>query len=182
MKRDKHIKRNSINKDKKSYNPDVDGYLVNVLAITDTGTIITSGGDGFEYGIIFQHGIQYDSKPLPIDLSSTFAKPNIPIGKRIRMYVSEIKNISGVIVAISTIEIAGKNQEDEDAFNDMRVGDLFHLTVFDYNDEYVTLRVPGTSLRGYIDAKAIPNPEIGQEYDLRLSKKGHSVFQLLRFE
>ena len=62
------------------------------------------------------------------------------------------------------------------------VGNKYHLTVFDYNDEYVTLRIPDTSIRGYIDAKAIDNPEIGDEHDLRLSKKGNSVFHFLTFE
>ena len=80
------------------------------------------------------------------------------------------------------MQIAGENKEDEDEFRKMEVGKTYHLTVFDYNNEYVTLRVPGTSLRGYIDAKAIPHPEIGQEYDLRLAKKGYSVFQFMTFE
>lgn len=166
----------------RAYNPEIDGYKVVVLAITDTGSIITSGAEGFDYGIVFQHGIQYDSKPLPIDISSTFAAPNILVGSKIRIYVNSITKISGCKVAISTIEIAGENKEDEDEFRKMEVGKTYHLTVFDYNKEYVTLRVPGTSLRGYIDAKAIPHPEIGQEYDLRLAKKGYSVFQFMTFE
>lgn len=159
-----------------------DGYKVKVLAITDTGSIITSGNELFDYGVIFQHGIQYDSTPLPVDLSSTFAASNIIVGQKIRIYVGAITEISDRKVAIATIEISGRNDDDERMFKNMVVGKTYHVTVFDYNDEYVTFRVPGSSLRGYIDAKAIPNPEIGQEYDLRLSKKGNSVFQFMTFE
>lgn len=159
-----------------------DGYKVKVLAITDTGSIITSGNGLFDYGVIFQHGIQYDSTPMPVDLSSTFAASNIIVGKKIRIYVSAITEISDRKVAIATIEISGRNDDDERMFKNMVVGKTYHVTVFDYNDEYITFRVPGSSLRGYIDAKAIPNPEIGQEYDLRLSKKGNSVFQFMTFE
>lgn len=169
-------------KKEKDYDPIKDGYLVSVLAITDTGSIITSGTGDFDYGAVFQHGILYESTPLPIDISSTFAAPNIRVGGKIRIYVSSISIISGYKVAISTIEISGKNSDDEEAFNKMAVGNSYHLTVFDYNDIFVTLRVPGTSLRGYIDAKAIDSPEIGKEYDLVLSKKGNSVFQFMKFE
>ena len=164
------------------YDPIEDGYLVMVLAITDTGSIITSGNKDFDYGIVFQHGILYESTPIPIDLSSSFAAPNIRVGEKIRIYVNSISKISGYKVAISTIEISGKNNDDEEAFKKMVIGESYHLTVFDYNDIFVTLRVPGTSLRGYIDAKAIEDPEIGQEYDLILSKKGNSVFQFMKFE
>ena len=170
------MKKNKI----KKYNPYEDGYRVKVLAITDTGSIITSGSGDFEYGIVFQNGILYNSKPLPIDIASTFAAPNIQVGSKIRIYVSYFSKISGHRVAISTIETSGRN--DEDAFNKMEVGKTYHLTVFDYNDVFVTLRVPGTSLRGYIDAKAIKGPEIGDEYDLRLSKKGSSAFHFMKFE
>ena len=172
------MKKNKI----KKYNPYEDGYRVKVLAITDTGSIITSGSGDFEYGIVFQNGILYNSKPLPIDIASTFAAPNIQVGSKIRIYVSYFSKISGHRVAISTIETSGRNDEDEDAFNKMEVGKTYHLTVFDYNDVFVTLRVPGTSLRGYIGAKAIKGPEIGDEYDLRLSKKGSSAFHFMKFE
>lgn len=171
------IKKNKNNK----YDPVYDGYKVKVLAITDTGSIITSGNSDFDYGIIFQNGILYNSTPLPIDISSNFASSNIIVGKFIRIYVSYFSKIEGKKVAISTIEISGRNDDDEEAFHKMEVGKTYHLTVFDYNDVFVTLRVPGTSLRGYIDAKAIENPEVGQEYDLRLSKKGNSVFQFMKF-
>ena len=166
----------------RGYNPEYDGYKVKVLAITDTGSIITSGNDVFDYGIIFQNGILYDSTPLPIDIASSFATSNISIGGNIRIYCSYISEIAGKRVAISTIEIAGKNDEDERIYKSLVVGNLCHATVFDFNDEYVTLRIPDTSLRGYIDAKAIKNPEVGDEYDLRLAKKGNSVFQFLTFE
>lgn len=169
-------------KKKEITNPSIDGYKVQVLAITDTGSIITSGCGDFDYGVVFQHGIQYESTPLPIDISSTFAPNNIAVGKKIRIYVNAITKIDGRKVAISTIEISGKNDDDENVFKNMVVGRSYRLTVFDYNDEYVTLRVPGSSLRGYIDAKAIPDPEIGEEYNLRLSKKGNSVFQFMTFE
>ena len=169
-------------KKKEITNPSIDGYKVQVLAITDTGSIITSGCGEFDYGVVFQHGIQYESTPLPIDISSTFAPNNIAVGKKIRIYVNAITKIDGRKVAISTIEISGKNDDDENVFKNMVVGRSYHLTVFDYNDEYITLRVPGTSLRGYIDAKAILDPEVGEEYNLRLSKKGNSVFQFMTFE
>lgn len=169
-------------KNKREHYPSLDGYWLKVLAITETGTIITTGNNEFDYAVIFQNGIQYDSTPLPIDISSSFAKANIVVGRTIRIYVNYISVIAGKKVAISTIEISGKNPEDENVYNSLVVGETYHLTVFDYNDEYVTLRIPGTSLRGYIDSKAIKDPEIGDEYDLRLSKKGHSVFQFLTFE
>lgn len=169
-------------KKKEISNPSIDGYKVQVLAITDTGSIITAGCNDFDYGVVFQHGIQYESTPLPIDIASNFAPNNISVGKKIRIYVNSITEIDGRKVAISTIETAGRNEEDEIVFMNMVVGQNYRLTVFDYNDEYVTLRVPGTSLRGYIDAKAIPNPEVGDEYDLILSKKGNSVFHFMTFE
>jgi hypothetical protein len=65
--------------------PSLDGYKVKVVAISDTGTIITSGCESFDYGIIFQHGILYDSKPLPIDIACSFVSSNISIGRIIRI-------------------------------------------------------------------------------------------------
>ena len=160
-----------------------DIYQVKVLAITDTGSIITSGyKDVFSYGIIFQHGILYNSTPLPIDLACAFASANIKLGTNIPIHVISLKEISERKVAISTIEIGGGNSDDEAIYNGMVIGQSYHLEVYDCNDEYITLRVPGTSLRGYIEAKAINNPEIGQEYDLILAKKGNSVFQFMAFE
>ena len=55
-------------KKKEITNTSIDGYKVQVLAITDTGSIITSGCGDFDYGVVFQHGIQYESTPLPIDI------------------------------------------------------------------------------------------------------------------
>lgn len=72
------------------YDPVYNKFKVKVLAITDTGSIITSGNSDFDYGVIFQNGILYNSTPLPIDLSSTFASSNIVVGGNIRICVSSI--------------------------------------------------------------------------------------------
>ena len=136
---------------KKKSDPSVDGYRLKVLAITETGTIITSGNDIFDYGVIFQHGIQYNSSPLPIDISSSFALSNIFVGRTIRIYVKEITEILGRKVAISTIEISGKNDYDEEVYNNMVVGSTYHLTLFDYNDEFVSSM--NSSSITYIESK-----------------------------
>ena len=156
---------------------------VKVLAITDTGTIITAGlNNAFDYGLIFQHNILYDSKPLPIDLSSNFAHTNLRVGHTLPVKVNKITNIDGKAVAILSIEIGLTNKDDEVVFEQLKVGKKYLLTIYEINEDYITLRFPGTSLRGYIEAKAIKNPEIDKEIELILAKKGNSVFQLMTFE
>lgn len=155
---------------------------VEILKITDTGTVITLGSSQFDYGVLFQHHVQYKRNPIPVDLASAYICDNLKIGQKIDVTIEAVNHIDGKKVGILKFDIAGLNEEEDAIFNNMMVGEKYQLSIFDYNDEYITLQVPNTSLRGYIDSHAIPNPEIGMIVELQLSRKGRTAFQLMQFE
>ena len=66
---------------------------VGILRITDTGTVITLGSSQFDYGVLFQHHVQYKKNPIPVDLASAYICDNLKVGQEIDVTVEAVNLI-----------------------------------------------------------------------------------------
>ena len=156
-------------------------FYVTIEYITDIGSVLTSGGPNFEKGILYPNNILYKNKPIPVDLCKAQVEHCMRPNSNLKVKLLKTSIINEITVGILTFDLAGMNNEDDQVFQSMEVGRLYKVTVFDINPEYITVRVPETSIRGYIEKSAFPNVKLGNELELILSRKGINTFQFLQF-
>lgn len=160
------------------------GHLeLTVLSVDKMGRVITSGGEGFSYGILMPQYIQISSTPIPVENAIKFITARFDYGKNIKAKVNSIiQNKRGMSIAILAIDIPSTNELLK-PLNKLIEGNVYDVVIDDVLSDIYKLSISNSSITGYIEKSAFEKEQYkaGDMLRLRLDYKGENYFQYAHF-
>ena len=156
---------------------------VTVLSIDVMGRVITSGGEGFSYGILLPQNVFVKSTPVPIEKAISFTKETCATGSKFKAEVKQIIEKQGISIALLTLNV-NVIKEINLPFERLREGAKYYLVVDAVQSDYYKLSLEGLPMMGYIEKSALEDKQCtaGTTLSLRLDRKGENLFQYLHFQ
>ena len=156
---------------------------VTVLSIDVMGRVITSGGEGFSYGILFPQNVFVNSTPVPIEKAISFTKETCATGSKFKAEVKQIIEKQGILIALLTLNV-NVIKEINLPFERLKEGTKYYLVVEDVQSDYYKLSLEGLPMIGYIEKSTLDDIQCtaGATLSLRLDRKGENLFQYLHFQ
>ncbi len=156
---------------------------VTVLSVDEMGRVITSGGNGFSYGLLLPQELYIGHSHVPIDSAISYTLSHYKKGNTFKAGIRGIvTNKHGVSIAIlySSIQIP---KDIGYYFNKLKIGNTYKVIVNDILSDYFCLTIKGFPIIGYIEKSAldINQIKIGDALNLILAHKGENIFQYVHF-
>ena len=154
-----------------------------VLSIDPMGRIITSGGEGFAFGVLLPQNVLIGSTSISVDNAISFTTHRYGVGSKFKASVKNIINTKAGLPIAFLVHNAQTSKEIKKSFDRLTEGSVYPVEVKKKVSDYYELSIEGSPITGYIEKSALDDKriEIGSTLNLRLERKGENVFQYAHF-